>query len=142
MQFTHADTRRAILEMLHWWRGPITASFTPATASPPSQLTSCAALADGTAPSSSGKLSGAIVSSALASSTLLCLLPGPRDGQAVHIPPAAAGGCPCCWRVEELLKGMVASREVAVDAESAAAESKALGKARKYTGCRIWRRYL
>ena len=142
MQFTHADTRRAILEMLHWWRGPIPASSTPATASPPSQLTSCAALADGTAPSSSGKLSGAIVSSALASSTLLCLLPGPRDGQAVHIPPAGAGGCPCCWRVEELQKGIVASRETAVDAESAAAESKALGKARKYTGCRIWRRYL
>ena len=48
--------------------------------------------------------------------------------------------CPCCWRVEDLQRGAAKSAP-AGDAAAAAAEVKALGKARKYTGCRIWRRH-
>lgn len=147
MQFTHADTRKAILEALHWWRGPPPAAFAASgggAAPPPSGAstpTTCAALAAGTS-GVSGRLSAAIVSSALAPTALLCLLPGPRDGQSAHVPSAGeAGACPCCWRVDELQKGATTGTAAASDADAAAAEAKALNKARKYAGCRIWRRY-
>ena len=50
-------------------------------------------------------------------------------------------GCPCCWKIEELRAGAAAGAP-APSEEEAKAEAKALDKARKYTGCRIWRRYL
>ena len=145
MQFTHADTRKAILEALHWWKGPPPSVFAASTGEAPlpttSTPTTCPALHAGTS-GASGKLSGAIVSSALASSAMLCLLPGPRDGQSWHLPPAdAPGACPCCWRVDELQKGAVSASASMLDADSAAKEAKAFNKARKYSGCRIWRRY-
>lgn len=144
MQFTHAETRKSILQALHWWRAPPSpGGATAADADAPgssggSQLTTCDALAAGTSPAAaSSRLSAIIVSSALASTTLLCLVPGHVDGQSVHI---KADGCPCCWKVEELQRG-IAAGGAAADEASSAAEAKALSKARRYTGCRIWRRH-
>ena len=149
MQFTNGPTRVAILEALHWWRGgPISAA---APSSVTSRPTTCAALASGTAPKTASRLSAVIASSALSPSALLCLLPGPRNddwnvggSQDLHLPQSKLGGGdggsgPCCWKVDELQRA--AARAVSVDAEAASAEAKALGKARKYAGCRIWRRF-
>ena len=145
MQFTHAETRKAILRALHWWRAPpspATAASSSSSSSFSSQQTTCAALAAGSSPASAGRLSAIIVSSALATSTLLCLVPGPIEGQSLHVAGGAdqPGSCPCCWKVEELQKG-VGAATTAGDAASSAAEAKALSKARRYTGCRIWRRH-
>ena len=97
-------------------------------------------------PATSARLSAAIVSRALSPSALLCLLPGVRTdewapGQDVHLPPAGGNGaCPCCWKIDELQRG-AGSGTVSGGAEAAMAEAKMLGKARKYAGCRIWRRF-
>ena len=100
--------------------------------------------ADGT------RVAAAVVSSALARSALICLLPGARRGQAYHLNQTTAA-CPCCWRVESLQAALAhagggaggggGGGGAAADAAAAKAEAKALGKARKYAGCRIWRRY-
>jgi hypothetical protein len=145
MQFTHASTRQAILQSLHWWRAPEPPPDAAAnSATAPSKPTTCAALAAGTAPASAGsRLAAAVVSSALASSTLVCLVPGVHPDQPVHLlatPTDGEVGCPCCWRVEDLQKGVTAG-EASGDAAAAAAEAKALNRARRYTGCRIWRRH-
>ena len=145
MQFTNADTRKAILEALHWWKGPPPSAFASATGaaatSAASTQTSCAALASGSA--AAGRLSATIVSSALSPSALLCLLPGQREGQSLHLPmpTEVPNQCPCCWKVEDLQKGATAASAAATDAAAAKEEVKALGKARKYQGCKIWRRY-
>lgn len=145
MQFTNADTRKAILEALHWWKGPPPSAFASATGAAAtgaaSTQTSCAALASGSA--AAGRLSATIVSSALSPSALLCLLPGQREGQSLHLPmpTEAPNQCPCCWKVEDLQRGATAASAAATDAAAAKEEVKALGKARKYQGCKIWRRY-
>jgi len=175
MQFTHADTRRAILEALHWWKAPpaaasaaaaTTAASTSASPSASSaaaplpstapllRTTSCAALASGSAAvSGAGMLAGVVLSSALAPSALICLLPGHQPNQPVALPlpsPAEPSHCPCCWRVDALQQaaargadggGAALGAALASSPQAAAAESKALRKAARYSGCRIWRRY-
>lgn len=179
MQFTHADTRRAILESLHWWKAPPAAasaaaattaasaaassSASPSASSAAAPLpstapllrtTSCAALASGSAVvSGAGMLAGVVLSSALAPSALICLLPGHQPNQPVALPlpsPAEPSHCPCCWRVDALQQaaargadggGAALSAALASSPQAAAAESKALRKAARYSGCRIWRRY-
>ena len=77
-----------------------------------------------------------VVSSALANFSLLCLLPGPRDGQRVvlSVEPRADGAlanCPCCWRLDALQRATLAD----------AAGAKALQRAQRWTKCRLWRRF-
>jgi hypothetical protein len=161
MQFTHADTRRAILKALHWWKAPPAAASAASTAATPFpstapllRTTSCAALASGSAVvSGTGMLAGVVLSSALAPSALICLLPGHQPNQPVALPlpsPAEPSHCPCCWRVDALQQaaargadggGAALSAALASSPQAAAAESKALRKAARYSGCRIWRRY-
>ena len=179
MQFTHADTRRAILEALHWWKAPTAATsvatsvassssaaastiatssaFTSASASSASSAaapllrpTSCAALASGSAVVvNPGMLAGVVLSSALAPSALICLLPGHQPNQPLSLlQPSAAepNQCPCCWRVDALQQAAARGADsggaaLASSPQAAAAESKALRKAARYSGCRIWRRY-
>ena len=174
MQFTHADTRRAILEALHWWKAPpaaasaaaaTTAASTASSSASPSassaaaplpstapwlRPTSCAALASGSAVvSGTGMLAGVVLSSALAPSALICLLPGNQPNQPVALPlpsPSEPSHCPCCWRVDALQQAAARGADgggaaLASSPQAAAAESKALRKAARYSGCRIWRRY-
>ena len=177
MQFTHADTRRAILEALHWWKAPLVAASADSSSTSPSasstasssaspsassaaaplpstapwlRTTSCAALASGSAVvSGAGMLAGVVLSSALAPSALICLLPGNQPNQPVALPlpsPAEPSHCPCCWRVDALQQAAARGADgggaaLASSPQAAAAESKALRKAARYSGCRIWRRY-
>ena len=143
MQFTHAETRRAVLQALHWWdASPASPSTSSAAAtSPTAAASTCAAIATaggggsgGPGVGGAGKMAGVVVSSAL-SSALLCVLPGAQEGQ----PLTLASSCPCCWRVADLQKGVV--NHVAASSEAAAAEAKALRRASRYAGCRIWRRH-
>ena len=81
MQFTKAETRMAILEAMGWWFAERPARQPTA----PQQPATCAAIASGAA-ASAAPLDGVVVSSALANFSLLCLLPGPRDGQVAPEP--------------------------------------------------------
>ena len=94
MQFTKAETRMAILEAMGWWF----AERPPRQPTAPQQPATCAAIASGAA-ASAAPLDGVVVSSALANFSLLCLLPGPRDGQRVVLgveprPDGALANCP------------------------------------------------
>lgn len=134
MQFTHPETRMRILEAMGWW-------YVKPKEAPPTGGTTCTALAAGTGPTTS--MAGVVVSSAMANFSLLCVLPGARDGQVARL--VATEGCPCCWEVEALRRAT--SRRVGVVEDVAAPTAdatalKAYGKAIKYTGCRIWRRYV
>jgi len=145
MQFTSAETRTHILEAMHWWYidRDIVAEQSPTPMTP----TTCAALAAGaasaalsSAPSSASTMSGVVVSSSMANFSLLCVLPGPREGQRLAL--GRKEGCPCCWQTGELREKMLGGSTAAGDdPQIAAAALKALNEARKYTGCRIWRRY-
>ena len=81
MQFTKAETRMAILEAMGWWFAERPARQPTA----PQQPATCAAIASGAA-AEAAPLDGVVVSSALANFSLLCLLPGPRDGQVAPEP--------------------------------------------------------
>ena len=149
MQFTHADTRMAILKALYWWRAPpaaatIAAAGSAAGAATTPRSLSCPALV---AAGGSG-LAGVVVSSALAPSALLCLLPGAQPDQSVALPLPSVDNptaCPCCWRVDALqqalAQGAAGGGLIASSPQAAAAEDKALRRAARYSGCRIWRRY-
>ena len=121
MQFTSAETRMGILEAMGWWHEAARGGAARARRRPPPTLT-CGQLSGATKP-----LAGVVVSSAMANKSLLCVLPGVREGQ----PHAslAPGACPCCWSVESL------------QAAVGTADAKAVRKAGRYTGCRIWRRF-
>jgi len=65
---------------------------------------------------------------------------GIREGQRLAL--GRKEGCPCCWQTGELREKMLGGSTAAGDdPQIAAAALKALNEARKYTGCRIWRRY-
>ena len=121
MQFTSAETRVGILEAMGWWHEAVRAPPTRARKRPPPTLT-CREIAGAETP-----LAGVVVSSAMANKSLLCVLPGVREGQP-HV-ALAPGACPCCWSVEALQAG------------ATTADANALLKAGRYTGCRIWRRF-
>eukprot|EP00966_Prymnesium_polylepis_P317132 7327027-Prymnesium_polylepis.1 len=93
MQFTAAETRVHILEALHWW---YVEPYKPPAA--PSRTTTCAALAAGAGGGGASEMAGVVVSSAMANFSLLCVLPGAREGQAVEL-ARAEGDCPCCWQI-------------------------------------------
>jgi hypothetical protein len=77
------------------------------------------------------------LSSALAPSALICLLPGHQPNQPVALPlpsPAEPSHCPCCWRVDALQQAAARGADgggavLASSPQAAAAESKALRKA-------------
>ena len=86
-------------------------------------------------------MAGVVLSSALSPTALLCLLPGEQPGQSIALPdPTAPGAAPCCWRVSELQKAASATA-AASGAADAAVQAKALHRASRYAGCRIWRRH-
>ena len=121
MQFTSAETRVGILEAMGWWHEAVREPPKRARKRPPPTLT-CREIAGAETP-----LAGVVVSSAMANKSLLCVLPGVREGQP-HV-ALAPGACPCCWSVEALQAG------------ATTADAKAVRKAGRYTGCRIWRRF-
>ena len=87
-----------------------------------------------------------VISSALANFSLLCLLPGPRDGQRVvlSVEPQADGAlanCPCCWRLDALQRATLAAGADAKAPTALAAGAKALQRASRWTKCRLWRRF-
>ena len=140
MQFTKAETRMEILEALGWWY-----AATPARQPAPAAVhTTCAALASGAAAAAAGvdaAVQGVVVSAALANFSLLCLLPGPRDGQAAVVdaealPRGLLGNAPCCWRLDALRMAAEAAGAALADAEATA-----LRRARRWTACRLWRRF-
>ena len=124
-----------ILEAMGWWY----ADRPTRQPAQPAQPTTCAALAAGTS-GVAAPLQGVVVSSALADFSLLCLLPGERDGQtavlgAESLRDGTLGNCPCCWRLDALTRA--AEGAAGLDA----AEAKALQRAKRWTGCRLWRRF-
>ena len=126
MQFTSALTRRDILAAMRWWHEP------PA---PPAAHTSAALSCAELATRARGPLAAVAVSSASANFTLLCVLPGGHGGQPTAlVDPPGAPPCPCCWHLAEL-------RAAAAAADPSQGDLKALHKADKWTGCRMWRRY-
>ena len=86
---------------------------------------------------------------ALANFSLLCLLPGPRDGQRVvlTVAPQSDGPlahCPCCWRLDALQRAILKQRATPADAQAPTAiavGAKALQRASRWTKCRLWRRF-
>jgi len=128
MQFTNAETRVQILKAMHWW-------YLPNSSPPSSGAKACAAL-----PATGGEsasLAGVVVSSAMSNRSLLCVLPSSAsEGQQ----GVAQGECPCCWDVSRLRRATLAAASKPESADLAAL--KALKQADKYSGCRIWRRFV
>ena len=138
MQFTKAETRMAILEAMGWWFAERPARQPTA----PQQPATCAAIASGAA-AQAAPLDGVVVSSALANFSLLCLLPGPRDGQRVVLgveprPDGALANCPCCWRLDALQRATLADAKAPT---ALATGAKVLQRASRWTKCRLWRRF-
>lgn len=133
MQFTHVDTRIHILKAMHWWYLDETNMGSGGNGTG----TTCAAIASGQGPAS--MLPGAVISSAMASMTLLCLLPNVGEAST---PMLIRGDCPCCWDVDQLRQAMDnAIAKTGNSSPELASGISHLKKAERHKGCRIWRRY-
>ena len=133
MQFTNTHTRKAILQAMGWWYVQDTNGSNDAPAS--ASRISCEALASSGSPTPGNVLANVVViSSSSMASSLICTVPetnGPSV-EAIGPSPVRLGHvCPCCWRTEELRRGLE-------KAQVAPSLLNTLAKASKWAKCRIW----